>query len=269
MTPTRRGRSTRSRRTASSLTEALVFAAVLGLLMTGVLALVSFAATTGTKTMTMDDLGDDARLAVDEVVYQVRSGDLILPSRTLGTLSYQTNGSSIVLRTPGYDPATTAVFTGNSDFVALRFDQNTRMLTQTIQKSTGSARPTRTEKVLARNVASTIFTYRVRDQFTPTESGLHTLTLSRVPLSAPKVFINGVPAASTFSGMAQSVTVTTPYRGSDVQVTYAVSPTANSGAALNSVTEVDVTIRLTDRDQRNIERVQTLQGGARLRNRRL
>ena len=143
------------------------------------------------------------------------------------------------------------------------------MLTETIQKSSGSARPTRTEKVLARNVAAAIFTYRVRDQFTATESGAQVLTLSQVPLSAPKIFINGQPAAPNFNTLSKSLSVTTPYRGSDVQVTYAVSPTANAGAALANVTEVDVTLRLTDRDRRNIERVQTLQGGARLRNRRL
>jgi Tfp pilus assembly protein PilW len=255
------------RRRVAGLTiiEMLVTTFVFSLAMAGVLALISAASIAFDRSRVETDQSSDARLAMDEMLYQLRSAGLVISSQTLSGTTYTTGSSTVTLQAPGYDPSTTNVFlSGVSDAAAFQYDTSTHTLRETIVPGAGSVRPSRSQKVLASNVQSLACTYRVRDQFTTTTAGSVALTLSASPQSTPTVYVNGAASTASFNGT--SATVSVPSAHSDVQFVYPVTPTS---ATLPFVTEMDVTMSFQTLDSRRIARTMTIQGGARLRNQRL
>jgi len=147
-------------------------------------------------------------------------------------------------------------------------------LVESIQPGSGSVRPARNEKTLARDVAGVTFRYRVRDWFEVSRGGGTTFTLSAPPVGTPTAFVNGVQTRCVASGTSYRIVPPTTrsedaFRaGDEVQFLYEVSPTAGS-AVLSKVTQIDVIVRTLKKDARRIDRELTLQGSARLRNQRL
>jgi len=250
-----------------TLIEVMVTTFVLALVLTTLLAMTSVTLRTTDRRQVEGTLHHRARLAMDEVLLQLRASDLVLPSRSIASLTYSTNGSNIVFSSPGYAPSNTSVFLANvTDYVAFTYDTSDKTLRQTIGVGSGSVRPNRTSFRLADKVSSLTFTYHVREQFKA--SGSTTFTLSATPLAAPTAFVNGAAAFSSYDAAAKTVTVASASSGADVQILYTISPTANAGAALAFVSQVDVTMVLSNTDGRNITRPFTLNGSARLRNKR-
>jgi type II secretory pathway pseudopilin PulG len=259
--------SRRRRRAMGGLTiiEMLVTTFVFSLAMAGVLALISAASIAFDKGRTETDQGNDARLAMDEMLCQLRASGLIVASQTLGGTTFTTGSAVVTGVAPAYDPATTnVILSGVSDAIAFKYDSQAQTVSETIVAGTGSVRPNRSQRVIARNVQSLACTYRVRDQFTATASGNVNLTLSAAPQATPAVYVNGAAGTCTVSGT--TATVNSPAAGADIQLVYPVTPTS---ATLPFVSEVDVTMNFQALDSRRIARTMTIQGGARLRNQRL
>jgi hypothetical protein len=247
------------------LIEVLVGTFVLSLVSAGALGVISAVSTTFSRLATESDEVTAARLAMDEMTFELRGANQVLAAQTLNGVTFTTGGSTLVFSAPGYDPATAAVFLGGvTDYVAFQHDAAARTLSETLVKGAGSVRPDRNQKVIARSVESAVFTYRVRDQFTAKTTGLGTFTLSATPQTTPVVYINGSASSCTLVGKVATVTI--PSKNADVKYFYTDTPCADT---LPSVTEVDLTMTLQANDSRNITRTLTLSGGARLRNLRL
>jgi hypothetical protein len=209
-----------------------------------------------------------SRQAMDETLYQLRGANQVVRSQSVNGTTTTTGVSQVVLAAPGYDPAIAKFYLDNiTDYVTLRYDATTKQLLETIVPGTGSVRPTRTNYVLARNVAGCTFTYRVRDYFVSSSTGNTRFTLNATPLSAPKAYVNGVATTGSYNSSNGTYQVNLNSSKSDVQFVYEISPTSGSNA-MALVGEVDVVLQFSDKDSRQMTRTMTLQGAARLRNSR-
>jgi hypothetical protein len=202
---------------------------------------------------------------MDEILYQLRGSGLIVASQTLGGTAYTTGNSTVTGVAPGYDPAApTVILSGVQDAIAFKYDSQAQTVSETVVPGVGSVRPSRSQHVIARNVQSLTYTYRVRDQFTSNAAGSVSFPLSASPQSTPTAYVNGSASTCTVSGT--TATVTAPTAGADIQFVYPVTPTSTT---LPFVSEVDVTMNFQALDSRQIARTMAIQGGARLRNQRL
>jgi Tfp pilus assembly protein PilV len=250
-----------------SLFEVMITTVVLSWIFTAVVTLALSTSRATDRHRTEADLSNHARLAVDEMLSQLRASDRVLVSQSIGGATYSTGSSNIVFSAPGYDPTTTAVILpGVTDYIAYTYAEGT--LRETIAPGAGSVRPARTNFIIAKKVTGVTYTYRMRDQFICSSSTSYTLNAAADPVASLKAYVNGIARTCTYNADTRQATVTSS-NGDDVQFIYAVSPTANSGAWLQFVTEVDVAITLNGVDGRQITRTITVPGGARLRNRRL
>jgi len=271
----------RRRNAAISQVEALTTAFTLALLLVGALAVTSSVAR-GTDRYQRDvQMVGDARVGLDEVLYQIRSASMVMPSQqTLAGSSYipTADGRVVVLSAPGYNPASdTVLLPGVTDYIA--FYTESGKLKETVVPGLGSARVARTQKTLVKNVDSFQCTFKARDYATGSAVGTNTFALKSRPVSGntPVVYINGVQTSATYSssGSYGSVTVSNLALGADVQIVYTVDPTqfATDTASILSdsdkpALEVSVQVRLRDVDNRLNARIVNLDGAARLRNRR-
>lgn len=255
------------RRSALGLTELIVSLFVVSLILAAVISLTGSVLRVTDRSSTDNSMNDNARLAMDEMLLQIRCSSKILPllpGTVLSGNTYTTSNSSLVLTAPGYNPASSAVFLGVTDYVTYRFNAANKTLTETIRPGAGSVRPSRIDTVLARNVSSVAYTFKARDQFKVIVAGTRTLTLKATPLQKPVAFINGVAATCSWGGGA-TVSVTTAQNGSDVQLIYPVSP----AAAVTAASEVEAVLTFTALNGRRQTQTQTIQGAACLRNSRL
>ena len=260
-------RTRHSSKNALGLTELIVALAVVSLILAAVISLTGSVLRVTDRSSTDNNMNDNARLAMDEMLLQIRCGSQILsalPGTVLSGNTYTTSSSSLVLTAPGYNPANSAIFLGVTDYMTYRFNAATNTLTETIRPGAGSVRPARVDMVLARNVSNVVFTYKARDQFKVMVAGSRTLTLKAIPLQKPVAFVNGVAASCTWGGGA-TVTVTTTVNGSDVQFVYPVSPASASAAG----SEVEAVVTFSALNARQQAQTQVIQGAACLRNARL
>lgn len=254
---------------AWSIAEVTVASLMIAMLVSGVLALTGTVARSSDKHTTQAELADDARLAVDEMLSHLRGARLVLENGSVAGRSYATGDAAVVVEAPAYHPAAAGILLpGVSDRVAFRFDRRDGELVESIEPGAGSVRPSRSEKVLARGVADVAFSFRVCDVRPVQKDGSPIFTLSAPATETPAAFVNGVRAGcEATAGGSYRVIASDLRAGDEVQFLYPVSPAAGA-AVLGRVTQVDVTLRMAARDSRQIERRLTLQGAARLRNRR-
>jgi len=260
----------RRRTRAFTLVETLFSMGSVMLVLYGILSLTWHSVTSLDRRQLESGIGNGSRTGVDEMLSQLRYASVVLPSQAVSGATYTTGSSSIVILSQGYDPSTSTVFlSGVSDYTAFRYDSTTNQLLETCSPGTGSVRPSRTSMRIANNVTSLSFTYRATNEFTASSAGSATYTLSASATSAPMVLINGAAGTGTWStATPNQITVTAPSGKADIQVVYPVNPTANSGAALQYVKQVDVTVGFAGTDSRSILRTLSMAGTARLRNQR-
>jgi hypothetical protein len=230
------------------------------------LSVSSMALRAADKNGTENGLSGDSRLAMDETLYQLRGCSQVLASHVLNGETHTTSASEVVLMSPGYNPASPKIFLGSvTDYIAIQYDATSKRLIETIIPGPGSVRPARNKQVIARNVKSCTFTYRVRDIFTSGSSGSTKFTLNATPLSTPVLYVNGVLTSYTYNSSNNSATVSLSGKSNDVQFVYDITPSSGTDA-LARVCEVNAIFQLSTTDGRQITRTATLHGAARLRN---
>jgi hypothetical protein len=240
---------------------------VMSLVLLIALSISSVAMQSADKNNTETGMTGSSRLAMDEALYQIRGAKQVLAASPITGLSGTTGASQIVLAAPGYNPAVTSFYLDNiTDYVVLRYDTTSKKLFQSLVPGTGSVRPLRTNYVLASNVSSCAFSYRVRDYFTSGAKNNAQFTLKAVPLSRPVMYVNGVQTDS-FNISGQTVTISLTSKSNDIQFVYSINP-ATAGTTLEFVGEVEIALNLLAKDSRQADRTLTLQGAARLRNNR-
>jgi hypothetical protein len=228
-------------------------------------------ATPANRSLVESSLSVRSRTALDEVLREMRAGRQVHASRTIGGTLYTTGASAVILEAPGYDTTTTPILLpGIYDLILFRHDAARGALTETIVRDTGSTRPVRTEYVLARNVRSVEFLYRVRDTFTATSGqGAFVLNAAADTTQPISAYLNGTPVPCTYAPKTRTATLSqSPAGGADVQFVYTVSPAADGGQWLARVNPIEVRLTAEQADGRNVARQIILTGNARLRNRR-
>lgn len=294
----------RRARAGFSIMEGLMTAAVLGVLLSSALGISGAVARSGSRGDVETQMVGDARLAVDEMLYQIRSASHVVASQSLtsggSTLTYTTtaasgsianstvslantttsSGSTYVFAAPGYDPAApTVLLSGVTDYIAIQYDKAAGKVYEVVVPGTGSKRQARTSRrALLKNVKSFYCTFKARDYALATGTSL-TVTLRAKPISTPVVYVNGAVRTSNVTvaslGSTATVTLSSLTSGDDVQVVYDVDPSTYA-TLTSSLTddefkpalEATIDIQLAAKDGQNIERVIDLDGAARLRNRR-
>jgi Tfp pilus assembly protein PilW len=256
------------RRRGLTLIEVMIAGTIFLMVLTAILSFCAGVARATDRRQVEAALADAGRRATDEVLLQARAATRVLPSQSLNGVPFATSGTGVVFAAPGYDAAAAGVILpAVTDAVAVSYDAPGRALRETIVPGAGSARPARTGFTIAENVSGVAFRYHVREQFK--SAGLTTYTLKAAALAAPAAYVAGRSVPCTWNAAAPgAVTVASAPVGSDVQFVYVVSPTTNSGAALQHVNLVEVTLTLSDTDGRSAVRTVTLSGSARLRNQR-
>ncbi len=256
-------------RCGATLIDMLAGLFVLGLVSTMMLGLTSATSRTTDRRNTENNLGIQARTAMDEVLREVRSGDEIIAGIDIGANKFKTTDDQITIHAPGFDPASTRVLLpGVFDLVNLEHDSANRTLVQTTVVGVGSKRPVRKDFVLAKNVEDVVFTYYVRDRFEGTGTATFVLNARPSDTSAVKAYVNGAPATVTYIPSSPTGTVSispAPPSGVDVQCVYTVSHNQSGGAWLGMVSRVDVTLTFSDMAGLATRTV-TLTGSGRVRN---
>jgi len=82
--------------------EALTICFVVSLLLALTLGFVNAAAHSADQKQTDLDLTDEGRRSIDELLFQIRSAEAVLPARVIGSATYLTNPTSLVLTAPAY-----------------------------------------------------------------------------------------------------------------------------------------------------------------------
>jgi len=265
----KRTRSSRSRlsQVGSSLIEVLVGASVSLVVVGSFTQFVSHISRATTRQQADMDAGGPARASMDDLLLYLRGADKVLPSLTVNSTTYTTDGSDLVFQAPAYNPNTTGVIiSGVYDKVVFDYNATKREIRETIVPGSGSIRPARQGFLVAKNVASVTYSFNVRQQFTSTISGSNTFTLDATPIAKPVVVVNGLAKACTYNASTRNVTVDAGSAGADVQMLYAILPTDTVGLPLVSQINLQVTVETKDGLQQ--VRQVSMPGGARLRNRR-
>lgn len=160
-------RNTNLRRRGMTLSEMVVGMGVVSVTFFGALTLTTSVLHSSEKLRTESGLTNDARLSTDEMLYGLRSAERILVSATVGGRTYTTGATEVVFQAPGYQVNGGGdggeILSGVTDLIAYRYDPDTQKITESIEPGTGSARPARSEKVIATNVESMVFTFKQRD----------------------------------------------------------------------------------------------------------
>lgn len=254
-----------------SLTETMLGAA-LGILLTA--GLVEFSLATlwaADKTFTADTLTRAGRAGLDEILYQTRGASAVLGQTTLNASAVRSSSSTLVLESPSYDVDTSDFrIAGQYDTIVFAYDSPSHTVQETIVRGNGTDRPSRTDFVIARNVAHFNISYRVRDTFTAPASGSTTAyTLSQTPTTgAPlTILVDGVPATGTLSGAAVTLAGAAPGAGANVQISYPVTPTSGGANPAAGASGVTVTMEMsTAGGKRSSTQSWAIEGSARLRN---
>ena len=266
----------RRQRRGMSLIELMAALLVMGLVTTAVLGLTLTSGRAVDRRTREGSMGAWARSSLDEMLCELRAAREISASETSGGTNFtSTAASGIVLRAPSYNAASPqGILDGFDDLVSFRYDAATRTLRETtVRDRADSDRPVRTNFIVAQNVQSVAFQYRVRDQFDGNGSNLYVLRANAsITASTPlTAYVNGVetPLLIYVAGTKTATLerATPPTKNDDVQFQYTISPGAVAGdfAVVNGV---DVTLALQEIDGTNVARTITLAGNARLRNRR-
>lgn len=252
-----------------SLMEILISFTIASIIFSGLLSVISAVTRTESRNRTAGRLTDAGRGTLDEILYHLRSSDAVLASTNLNATTYTTSNKDIAFTVPAYNPSQTNIFlNGVTDTVAFTHNTADKTVRQTVVRGTGSARPNRANFILAKNVQSLTFTYRVREQYI--SKGLVTYTLAVPSQTIPVAFVNGARVVTSYSALMKQVTFAViPPIGADVQIMYTVNPNTNSGAYLANVTTVEVGMTLSQVDATQKTQLVTISGSARLRNRRL
>ncbi len=273
--PLRKKNPMRIRNCGSSLTEMMVAMVIFSLLVASMILGLRAMAVGASQQVADSGIGLDARRGVDEMLMQMRYASGVYSSHTVGTQTYTTSNSTIVMTAVGYDPATVGlVLPGVTDYMIFQYDATKKEIRETLIPGTGSKRSARSNYLLARNVESIALTYRVREQYNQPVSG-SVYPLKATSIATPLVTIKGVPSTGGWApSVPKQITVnTTP--GDDVQVLYPVSatdtdavPLLSNTAAVPRVQQVDVAVKFSAVDSRGTTRKLTMWGSACLRNRR-
>ncbi len=254
---------------AFTLVEAMVAITVMSLVLFTALTISSATLKTAGKNDTETGLTGSSRLALDETLYQIRGAKQVLPSQTLSSVTRSSGSNQIVLAAPGYNPSSSTFYLdGVTDYISIRYENG--KLLQTLVPGTGSVRPQRTNYVLASNVKSCTFTYRVRDYFTSGAKSNASFVLNAYPSSAstPLLYVNGVLKDFSFASSTRTATVTLTAKSNDLQFVYDIDPTnaTNAVVSMPVVGEVGVSLQMEAKDNSQVARKTTLHGAARLRN---
>jgi hypothetical protein len=205
--------------------DLVVSSFVLSLVIAGILHVTSAAGRVQARTQAESSMAQRARLSANEMMMQLRAGDVVVGSFTIpsSTTSYTTSDSSIVVQATGVDPATDLIkLSGVTDYLAFQFRSGSAPNYGTIEETiyrgaTTSKRPDRINLVVAKQVSAVAYEYRIRDYYGPPTDdsaagetitpgnnltlvrtttpayGTATLPLRATPTTGvlPKVFING------------------------------------------------------------------------------
>jgi len=265
-----------------TLAEVTVAATVMGMTLTAALGISGAVTRAADKNGIENRQVGDARVALDEVLYQTRSASAVLTDGTLAgfpLVRTSTNGSTVVLAAPGYNPASSTVILPTvTDYVIFQYDAGNKRLLQTTRPGTGSVRPVRSSYVLAKNVSGFRCTFRARDYHL--RSGGQTSFPLKATLAtgaSTVVLVDGVetPHTRSTSGTFGTVSIGSAVTGTHVEVIYEVNPTSFATDIATILTEGDrpaleavVELEFAETDSRRKTRTLTLNGAARLRNRR-
>ncbi|MGC4046823.1 MAG: hypothetical protein QM758_23765 [Armatimonas sp.] len=229
-------------------------------------------------------LSRNTRISLDEGLFRLRGAESI--QATQGTMTL--GPTTAIFRLPAYNPNTPGFFLDNVyDTIVITYDANNRQILETILPAIGSVRAPRSNWVIAREVTVANFDYYARQNFRALNTGNQTFTLG-APIAAANVttttsgtgpnavvtttvtgaqaYVNGMPTTFTYNPGNQSITVSCPARGADVQILYPARPDNDGGSSRQLVTQVR--LNLTLRNPTDENGTISLQGLALLRNRR-
>lgn len=229
-------------------------------------------------------LSRNSRITLDEGLFRLRGAESVQP--TFGSLAL--GPTTAIFRLPAYNPSTPGFFIDNVfDTIVITYDTQNRRILETIYPGSGSARAPRTNWVIAKDVTSATFDFVARQNFRALDTGNQTFTL-RAPIAAESVsttttgtggntvirtyvtgaqaYVNGMPTSFSYNPTNQTITVSCPARGADVQILYPVRPDSDGGSSRQFITQVKFNVNM--RDPNNEKGNVTLQGLSLLRNRR-
>lgn len=216
-------------------------------------------------------LSRSTRQGMEELLYQVRSGNNVIGSATIGGTTYTSSNTCAVLAAPGYSPSQNSlVLSGVTDYIAIGYNSNAKTVYESVSTGNGSQRPSQSGHVIARNVTGFEVSYFVREwkSYTFSSSGSTiSYTLSATPLATPTCYVNGVTTNVSWSS-GKTVTISKPNASAVVQFSYQVSPTGGSGADIGYVSLVRLRMTCQNTSATNVTKTQTLTGIGRLRNNR-
>lgn len=248
------------------LVEALVATLIFVLLVATLIAGLRTMAVGASRQVIDTGMGFDARRSVDEMLTQMRYASGVVASCKTGDRIYTTGNSTVVLKAAGYDPATTGIVLPSvTDYIILEYDAKEKEVRETTVPGAGSKRIPRSNYVIAKNVEGLVLTYRVRDQFVQTVTGL-VPPLSAKPSGPPLLTVDGEASVATWVLNAVGQLHLSLGAGSKVQAIYPVS--ATDVLALPFVRQVDVEVKFANTDSHSGVRKLSMSGTACLRNRR-
>lgn len=271
-------------RNAFTMVELMVGLSITTMLLMSTMSIITATAKGLARTQSSASMAGQARQGMEMVLYQVRGAESTLASQSINGTTWTTGPTSVVMRAPAYDPATTGlILDGKWDTIAVRYDSAKRQLLQSVVPATGSKRPAGSNRVIAKNIESVDIAYTVRDSFNyqaPAQASSATFTLSNTPVGTPVCTVNGVAKPVTVNNSGGSnncgngstspntVTISAPGTNANVQFLYRVDPATCGSSGLQSVSGVEIVLKASEVDNNGVRRTSSLTGEARMRNNR-
>ncbi len=153
----------------ATLLEAAVACAISSLLIISLLSIAPGVAQSNDRQLTEMPIKSSGRTTIDEMLFQLRAANGILPSQTLNRTKFTSDSQNIVFTAPAYNDKAAdnsdVTLAGSLNTVAFSYDPARGNLYETIVPQTGSARKSRPRYLLASNVVGVAYTYYAHEHY--------------------------------------------------------------------------------------------------------
>ena len=140
-----------SGQTGLTLVEAL-FAVVIGVMVVGMMMILYTGANNNLILgIALADVNSDGRLAMDNIIRDVRWANQLETSRTISGTNYVTGDNELVMRIPSID-GTGTVISGTYDYVAFALDSSDTSKLRRIMDPDGSSSRSSSDRMIADNI---------------------------------------------------------------------------------------------------------------------
>ena len=266
----------------ATLLEAVIACAISSLLIISLLSIASGVVQSNDRQLTEMPIKNSGRTTIDEMLFQLRAANSILPSQTLNGTKFTSDTQNIVFTAPAYNDKAAdnsdVTLAGATDTVAFSFDAARGNLYETIVPQTGSARKSRPHYLLASKVVNVAYTYYAHEHYHYSSpiilNQILSLQASWPQGSSPtvKVLVNSKAALGYLANPNQTLhtiaLLNIPQGNADIDIFYIVDGSGGGTIPFNVVNQVDATVTIRDTDGRRVQRTFTIAGSANLRNER-